>query len=410
MANPFFIPDQGLEGLDRVNRSIGTAGQLYNMKEHARLGDQQNQRLLEQQAYQKPYYEALTRKAKEGIPASTNPWDTGNLTRMKAKLQLNGVPVDQLRFLKELEPLAADQNVKYGDVASAVSSDWDRHRGGITEDLGVHASKLAAKAALLQPNDPERAKLLQEVDRVAKIQSAFDQLPQARVKEVLFPDIHREEANTRAALDAQRATERIERDKLKANPEWQAFNAYKNQALRMGKPEHEANLYATEQFGLWKSKMNKEGKIDNSNSRITNSIGINPKTNKEEYLMNDGSFSGVTPGKKPHDASTLDTKRLADMISNATESGKKEPSASDIELIGIEAAKHGYEFKPVTKTTKNRFLPDSEATTWQLVPKSGGGGATISTEQDLRKHLKDNGASDAYITEYVKRARKAGKI
>jgi hypothetical protein len=129
--------------------------------------------------------------------------------------------------------------------------------------------------------------------------------------------------------------------------------------------------------------------------------------------MNDGSFSGVTPGKKPHDASTLDTKRLADMISNATESGKKEPSASDIELIGIEAAKHGYEFKPVTTTVKNKFLPDSQETKWQLVPKSkadGGGGSVINTERDLRKHLKDNGASDAYINEYVKRARKAGKI
>jgi hypothetical protein len=200
MANPFFIPDQGLEGLDRVNRSMGTAGQLYNMKEQVRLADQQNQRLLEQQAYQKPYYEALAQKARESIPASTNPWDTGNLTRMKAKLQLNGVPVDQLRFLKELEPLAADQNVKYGDVASAVSSDWDRHRGGITEDLGVHASKLAAKAATLQPNDPERAKLLQEVDKVAKIQSVFDRLPQERVKEILFPDIYKEEQSARRVV------------------------------------------------------------------------------------------------------------------------------------------------------------------------------------------------------------------
>lgn len=33
--------------------------------------------------------------------------------------------------------------------------------------------------------------------------------------------------------------------------------------------------------------------------KITGNVAINPETNKEEYLMTDGSFSGKTPGAKP---------------------------------------------------------------------------------------------------------------
>jgi hypothetical protein len=124
------------------------------------------------------------------------------------------------------------------------------------------------------------------------------------------------------------------------------------------------------------AEMTKEGKIDNSNLRITNQIGINPKTGKEAFLFNDGSFSDVEPGVKPKEMSAGDYKHIQDMISNATGGGKTDPSASDIEIIRQLVAPKGFDFQPVTKITKNDYLPDSTETKWQLVPKvkDGGGG------------------------------------
>jgi hypothetical protein len=43
-------------------------------------------------------------------------------------------------------------------------------------------------------------------------------------------------------------------------------------------------------------------KEDAKKPHLTGNVGINPATNKEEYLMSDGSFSGTAPGAKPKSA------------------------------------------------------------------------------------------------------------
>lgn len=79
----------------------------------------------------------------------------------------------------------------------------------------------------------------------------------------------------------------------------------------------------------------------------------------------------------PEKVTSVDLKRLSDMIAIATEGGK-EPSAIDIAVIQDMADKAGYEFKKlITGKTAERYLFNKdwswggkETSQWQLVPKS----------------------------------------
>jgi len=81
---------------------------------------------------------------------------------------------------------------------------------------------------------------------------------------------------------------------------------------------------------------------------------------------------------------SVDLKRLSDMVAIATEGGK-EPSVSDIAVIQDMADKTGYEFKKLTGKTAERYLfskdwswGGKETSQWQLVPKKTGKAKTVT--------------------------------
>ena len=113
--------------------------------------------------------------------------------------------------------------------------------------------------------------------------------------------------------------------------------------------------------------------IDKGRVKPTATIAINPKTNKEEYINNDGSFSGLTPGRKPDASTNISIKRVSDMIKAAGE----EPQPNDVIAINEAANSIGYNYENVEETKPGRFYGTNTTSSWKLVKKEEGTGRGI---------------------------------
>ena len=98
-----------------------------------------------------------------------------------------------------------------------------------------------------------------------------------------------------------------------------------------------------------KTRANKTGE-GTGKVKVTGNVGINPKTGKEEYLMTDGSFSGVVPGAKPKAAKTgglasLETGGAGEkMLDAATAKSILDEAGGDTEKARKIARDRGYKF------------------------------------------------------------------
>lgn len=224
---------------------------------------------------------------------------------------------------------------------------------------------------------------------------AFAQSPQAKAMEEfidhldsdkdlsktvnsVFPDIvrHRAEVeeNSKAAMLAARLAYLSETGK----PDRKAMEAWTRLSLNggndyEGKAEDAATVAAFQKLNTEEARKNLAGRAVNIERapKISANVAINPVSGESEYLMTDGSFSGKKATSKEKQVTVENLKHLADMVSVATNKGKDEPTASDIELIGAAAAPLGYEFKKTTKEEPGAIFGTNTKESWDLVQKKG---------------------------------------
>ncbi len=136
--------------------------------------------------------EADTDAAK--LPASARKWDMGSFTGIATKLKLAGVPVDILSGMNDLKAWATDETMKRGDVANALAGSWPKFKQQSLEELNDYANKLSDKAMNLGENDPERQKIMKQLEKIIGFQGEISDIPDDKAKEIFFPDVAQEEA------------------------------------------------------------------------------------------------------------------------------------------------------------------------------------------------------------------------
>ena len=111
--------------------------------------------------------------------------------------------------------------------------------------------------------------------------------------------------------------------------------------------------------------------IDRLRIRPTTTVAINPQTNKEEYINTDGSFSGLTPGKKTN----VNIARVQKMIDRVTGEG---PTPNEVASIDEAANAIGYSYENITETVPGFWGPKQKSS-WQLVRQEGRQGGVGQT-------------------------------
>ena len=197
---------------------------------------------------------------------------------------------------------------------------------------------------------------------------------------MFFPDIHREEQNTKMEQIKQRAemtksgfipTKRgifdirknaiipgTEEENPKLDPYSHAFNINKAK----GQSDEQAAANARKSV----ADMSLEGKIDNSRLYPI----LNDK-DEIEWTTKDNA----TGKRKPKEVTDASLKELSNQIHFATLNGK-EPSQSEVMLINKLAKPAGLEFRQVNKTVPGFFGTTKEVSTWDLVPINKGATTT----------------------------------
>jgi hypothetical protein len=167
-------------------------------------------------------------------PATKQPWNIDQFNAFKNKLILNNLPVDQLNsVLMPLQQMAQNPNMSKGDVADAIEHNWsnpvdpnDPSKGttgfkdNMIAGLQAQAETVARKAASMDDNDPKKAEVIAQLNKLQNVQKQFAAITPDQVKQAFFPDVAKEEANTKTALLAAKAVPKTEqdlRDHLKAN-------------------------------------------------------------------------------------------------------------------------------------------------------------------------------------------------
>jgi hypothetical protein len=170
----------------------------------------------------------------EQTPATKQPWNIDQFNALKNKFILNGLPVDQLNsVLTPLQQMAQNPNMNKGDVANAIQNNWNNpvdpadpskgttgFKDNMIAGLQAEAETLAKKAAGMDDNDPQKADVLAQLNKLQNVQKQFAAITPDQVKQAFFLDVYQEEQNTKAALQAAKAiptTEQAVRDHLKAN-------------------------------------------------------------------------------------------------------------------------------------------------------------------------------------------------
>ena len=129
--------------------------------------------------------------------------------------------------------MAQNPNMNKGDVANAIEHNWsnpvdpaDPSKGtmgfkdNMIAGLQSQAETLAKKAAGMDANDPKKADVIAQLNKLQGVQKQFAAITPDQVKQAFFPDVAQEEANTKTALLAAKAVPKTEqdlRDYLKAN-------------------------------------------------------------------------------------------------------------------------------------------------------------------------------------------------
>ena len=187
------------------------------------------------------------------LPATKQPWNIDRFNAFKNRLILNGLPVDQLSLvLAPLQQMAQNPNMNKGDIANTIEHNWsnpvdpaDPSKGttgfkdNMIAGLQAQAETLAKKAAGMGDNDPEKQKILAQINKLQSVQSQFAAITSDQIKPAFFPDVATEEENTKTALMALKAVPKTEHDlrnHLKANGATDSYiKDYITKARRAGK-------------------------------------------------------------------------------------------------------------------------------------------------------------------------------
>lgn len=188
MANPFFIPDQTAHNTEPLNQAIGNYLKFKGIEEHARLGDQSNQRLLEQnlltaqnQAAQRDIDTAKLKPSQQTFSAAhIRPYLT-NITGRKVEKHWQP-------FTDALMQHVSNKNMNAGMVHDDIAQNFET----VYKPLIRNALLAEAQAA------PEGTDL-KEYDK--KLQAIEEMTGEQAAKSIL-PGVWNERQNERAALQA----------------------------------------------------------------------------------------------------------------------------------------------------------------------------------------------------------------
>jgi hypothetical protein len=247
------------------------------------------------------------------LPATKQPWNIDQFNALKNKFILNGLPVDQLNnVLTPLQQMAQDPNMNKGDIANAIEHNWsnpvdpaDASKGtmgfkdNMIAGLQTQAETLARKAAGMDDNDPKKAGVIADLNKLQNVQKQFASITPEQVKQAFFPDVYQEEANTKAALfaagDATRAA--------KLKPETQFIDNETKLYMSNGMSQEQANVKAFKDLSNIEAAKMRAGRTQISMGGPPMPANIQPAAPGQR---NEAALQGVSAG----DAAVI--KQLAD--------------------------------------------------------------------------------------------------
>jgi hypothetical protein len=216
--NPFYVPP-AFPDLSPQIMQFGEMGIRNDQLAAQRAMD--TQKMNNENEYQKAMVGIAQQNARTNalhaqasIPPSKQDWNQDQFDKLKTNLVMRGIPVDSLdAVFNPIQQMANNPAMKRGDVANAIEQNWsnpvdpnDPSRGTtgfqteLNNGLQTKIISLAQKAAGLQDNDPQKKPLLDQINKLQAIKAQFNQITPDNLKQALFPDVHQEEQNTKAAL------------------------------------------------------------------------------------------------------------------------------------------------------------------------------------------------------------------